>query len=105
MDDVTAEHGLNVLIPPDSSRRKEPHPAGTTGRPKFMRHLLDSPVGSQFYRQRKQTVEPVFAHTKHNRHIHRFHRRGRSAVRTEWRLILMTHNLTKLQRHLNPATG
>ena len=67
-----------------------------------MRYLLDSPVGSQFYRQRKQTVEPVFAHTKHNRHIHRFHRRGRSAVRTEWRLILMTHNLTKLHRHLTP---
>ena len=26
MDDVTAEHGLNVLIPPDSSRRKGPRP-------------------------------------------------------------------------------
>jgi transposase len=105
MDDVTAGHGLNVLIPPDSSRRTEPRPGWTDGRPRFMRHLLDSPVGSQLYRQRKQTVEPVFAHTKHNRHINRFHRRGRSAVRTEWRLILMTHNLTKLHRHLNPATG
>jgi transposase len=105
MDDVTAGHGLNVLIPPDSSRRKGPRPGWTTGRPRFMRHLLDSPVGSQLYRQRKQTVEPVFAHTKHNRHIYRFHRRGRSAVRTEWRLILMTHNLTKLHHHLTPTTG
>ena len=53
-----------------------------------------------------KTVEPVFAHTKHNRHINRFHRRGRTAVRTEWRLILMTHNLTKLHRHnLAAATG
>ena len=33
----------------------------------------------------RQMVEPVFAHTKHNRQINRFHRRGRSAVRTEWR--------------------
>ena len=106
MDDVTAEHGLNVLIPPDSSRRKGPRPGWTSGRPRFMRHILDNPAGSQLYRQRKQTVEPVFAHTKHNRHINRFHRRGRTAVRTEWRLILMTHNLTKLHRHnLAAATG
>jgi transposase len=106
MDDVTAEHGLNVLIPPDSSRRKGPRPGWTGGRPRFMRQILDNPAGSHLYRQRKQTVEPVFAHTKHNRHINRFHRRGRTAVRTEWRLILMTHNLTKLHRYnLATATG
>ena len=106
MDDVTAAHGLNVLIPPDSSRRKGPRPGWTSGRPSLMRHILDNPLGSQLYRQRKQTVEPVFAHTKHNRHINRFHRRGRTAVRTEWRLILMAHNLTKLHRHnLAAATG
>jgi hypothetical protein len=29
----------------------------------------------------------------------RFHRRGRSAVRTEWRLITATHNLLKLHGH------
>ena len=44
-------------------------------------------------------IEPVFAHTKHNRLITRFLRRGRSAVRTEWRLLMATHNLTKLHRH------
>ena len=26
-------------------------------------------------------------------------RRGRTAVRTEWRLLMATHNLTKLHRH------
>jgi hypothetical protein len=99
MDDVTAEHGISVLIPPDSSRRTGPRPGWTGRRPSFMRRVLDSDLGSGLYRQRKQTVEPVFAHTKHNRHINRFHRRGRTADRTEWRLILMTHNLTKLHRH------
>jgi Transposase DDE domain len=64
-----------------------------------MRHVPASDLGTRLYRQHKQTVGPVFAHTKHNRHINRFHRRGRTAVRTEWRLILMTHNLTKLHRH------
>jgi hypothetical protein len=42
---------------------------------------------------------PMFGHTKHNRAMGRFHRRGRSAVRTESRLITATHNLTKLHRH------
>ena len=38
-------------------------------------------------------IEPVFGHTKHNRGMGRFHRRGRGAVRAEWRLITATHNL------------
>jgi hypothetical protein len=50
-------------------------------------------------------IEPVFAHTKHNRTITRFHRRGRIAVRTEWRLLMATHNLTKLHRHHLAAAG
>jgi hypothetical protein len=41
----------------------------------------------------------VFANTKFNRRFDRFHRRGRAAVRTEWRLIAATHNLLKLHRH------
>jgi hypothetical protein len=50
-------------------------------------------------RDDKQTVEPLFGDTKHNRGVYRFHRRGRTAVRTEWRLLMLTHNLTKLHRH------
>jgi hypothetical protein len=44
-------------------------------------------------------IEPVFAQTKFNRRIDRFQRRGRSAVRSEWRMITATHNLLKLHRH------
>ena len=32
-------------------------------------------------------------------HQKRCNHRGRQAVSTEWRLILMSHNLTKLHRH------
>jgi hypothetical protein len=40
-------------------------------------------------------------HTKFNRKIDRFQRRGRAACRSEWRLITATHNLLKLhQQHL-----
>ena len=50
-------------------------------------------------------IEPVFGQTKFNRGIDRFHRRGRAAVRTEWRLITATHNLLKLHRHTLAPTA
>jgi len=106
MDQVTGEHGIEVLVAPDSNKRDGPRPGWVGGRYAWMRAVLATELGDQLYRKRKQTVEPVFGHTKHNRGFERFHRRGRSAVRTEWRLILMTHNLTKLHSHqLATATG
>ena len=99
MDDVTAEHGIQVLIPPDSGKRKGERPGWTGGRYSFMRRVLTTDLGKQLYRKRQQSIEPVYGHTKHNRRFDRFHRRGRLAVRTEWRLITMSHNLTKLHRH------
>ena len=51
-------------------------------------------------------IEPVFGQTKHNRAIRRFQRRGRAAVRAEWRLITATHNLLKLHQHaIAPAAA
>ena len=58
---------------------------------------------SRSARKRRQTVEPVFGHTKHNKGVTRFLRRGRVKVRTEWRLHMMTHNLTKLYNHQKAA--
>jgi transposase len=98
MERIVAD-GIQVLIPPDSSRRKAPRPGWDGGLYAFMRRVLDTDHGSELYRQRQQLIEPVFAHTKFNRRLDRFHRRGRSAVRTEWRLINATHNLLKLHKH------
>jgi hypothetical protein len=53
--------------------------------------VLADDHGGGLYRKRKAMVEPVFAQTKHNRRINQFHRRGRSAARSEWRLITATH--------------
>ena len=61
--------------------------------------------GGGLYRKRKAMVEPVFAQTKHNRRISQFQRRGRSAARSEWRLITATHNLMKLHKHQLAAAG
>jgi transposase len=91
--------GIQVLIPPDAGKRKGTRPGWDGGPYAFMRRVLETPLGNALYRKRQVTVEPVFAHTKFNRRIDRFHRRGRSACRSEWRLIAATHNLLKLHKH------
>jgi len=93
------DRGIQVLIPPDASRRKSPRPGWDGGYYAFMRRILASERGGELYRQRQPMIEPVFGQTKFNRGMSRFHRRGRAAVRTEWRLITTTHNLLKLHRH------
>jgi hypothetical protein len=79
--------------------RHEEALAGDGGRYAFMRTVLAGDYGGGLYRKRKAMVEPVFAQTKHNRRITQFQRRGRSAARSEWRLITATHNLLKLHKH------
>ena len=56
MDDVTAEHGIPVLIPPDSGKRKGERPGWTGGRYSFMRRVLATDLGRETYRKR-QTVD------------------------------------------------
>jgi transposase len=93
------DRGIAVLIPPDASKRKGARPGWDGGLYAFMRRVLATERGGGLYRQRQPMIEPVFGQTKHNRGIGRFQRRGRAAVRAEWRLITATHNLLKLHRH------
>src|SRR3954469_7741734 len=93
------DRGIAVLIPPDASKRRGTRPGWDGGLYSFMRRVLASERGGGLYRQRQPMIEPVFGQTKHNRRIDRFQRRGRAAVRAEWRLITATHNLLKLHRH------
>ena len=104
-DEVIAGKHIQVVVPPDRGGRSEPRPGWTGGRYSWMRTVLASAPGNGLYQKRIQMIEPVFAHTKHNRLISRFHRRGRAAVRTEWRLLMAPHNLTKLHRHQLAITG
>jgi hypothetical protein len=85
--------GIQVLIPPDTSRRRTTRRNWDGGRYDEMRELLASDRGSELYRKRQPMIEPVFAQMKFNRGLDRFRRRGRGAVRAEWRLITATHNL------------
>jgi hypothetical protein len=103
--DSLAAGGIQVLIPPDAGKRKGARPGWQGARYQWMRRVLATELGQRLYRTRAQTVEPLFGNTKHNNGVYRFHRRGRVKVRTEWRLLMMTHNLGKLHRHQLTAAG
>jgi hypothetical protein len=78
METVTGG-GTVVLIPPDAGKRKSARP-GWDGSPyAFMRRVLASERGGELYAKRQGMIEPVFAHTKFNRRMDRFQRRGRSS--------------------------
>jgi hypothetical protein len=97
--------GIQVIVPPDAIKRGGARPGWDGGAYAFMRRVLATETGGTLYRKRQATIEPVFAQTKFNRRIDRFQRRGRSACRSEWRLITATHNLLKLHRHQTAAAG
>jgi transposase len=97
--DALLGQGIGILIAPDADRRKEPRPGRRGGRYDFTRRVLATDAGKELYLKRQGSVEPVFGQIKSNRGANRFLRRGRSAVRSEWRLLTATHNLLKLHGH------
>jgi hypothetical protein len=97
--------GIQLLIPPDSKKREGARPGWQGGYYAFMRRVLATEHAGELYRKRQTMIEPVFGHTKFNRGFDRFRRRGRSAARSEWRLITATHNLLKLHQHKTALTA
>lgn len=103
--ETLATTGLEVLVAPDSPVRnrdagtRKPRDKRPEGRYLAMRRALATPRGRALYALRRQVVEPIFGQTKAVRRCERFQRRGLAACRSEWRLIMATHNLLKLWRH------
>jgi len=98
MESIVSQ-GIQVLVRPDGDQRKGTRPGWNGGYYAFMRRVLETDVGRALYSKRKTMIEPIFGDTKYNRRADRFQRRGRSAARSEWRLITATNNLLKLHRH------
>ncbi len=92
--------GMQVIVPTRAARRTKPRKLAPKQGPEAERidRLLDTPDGNALYTRRQHMIETVFANTKFNRGIRRFHRRGLAACRSEWQLIAATHNLLKLHR-------
>ena len=103
--DSLRERGMIPIVAADTTRSR-PRKNRLGGPYDFMRRVMATEAGGEFYSKRQCMVEPVFAQIKTNRRIDRFKRRGRAAARSEWRLIAATHNLLKLHRHqLTAATA
>lgn len=91
----------NLLVPPTRQKHgSEPSAAPTPGKDasaaERMRYKLSTAEGRALYKQRKAIVEPVFGQIKEARGFRRLLLRGLTAVRAEFNLIALTHNVLKL---------
>ena len=66
---------------------------------KRMQSRLATTEGRALYARRKAVVEPVNGQIKEARGFRQFSFRGLDAVRTEWTLVCLCHNLLKLFGH------
>ena len=106
-----SDEGIDAYVATEKMKHGErpPSPRGPipkSATPKQrMQRKLRTKKGRETYARRKTSVEPVFGQIKDARGIRRFLLRGIEAVRAEWRLICLTHNLLKLFRAKSaPAT-
>lgn len=70
-----------------------------------MREKLQTDDGKTKYRKRKHTVEPVFGIIKSVLGFTRFHLRGLSNVKSEWRLVTLAYNVKRLAKLKTAATA
>jgi transposase len=61
-----------------------------------MAHRVATKAGRHRYKQRQQTVEPVFGIIKEAMGFRRFSLRGLTKVRLEWTLVTLAYNLKRL---------
>ena len=97
---------LFVSTANDRKRRKsaaeEPPPRGRIPKglseTERMARKLRTKRGAAIYKERSQTVEPVFGQINSARGLARFSWHGLAACESEWAVICATHNLLKLFR-------
>jgi hypothetical protein len=82
----------------------EPEPLSEgAGIRETMEHRLATKAGRELYKQRKQTVEPVFGIIKEVMGFRRFSLRGKRNVNLEWVLVCASYNLKRLHRLVQNA--
>jgi hypothetical protein len=103
--------GVDAYVAAEKTRHGEGPPAPRGRIPKDatvkdrMARKLRTKKGRETYAKRKSSVEPVFGQIKDARGFRRLLLRGIEAVRAEWRLICLTHNLLKLFRGAKAAAA
>jgi len=66
-----------------------------------MAHRVSTNAGRERYKQRQQTVEPVFGIIKEAMGFRRFSLRGKARVGLEWTLVCLACNMRRLHRVLS----
>jgi transposase len=105
-DSAAAVEALETLgFDPYMAPERQRHQVSQTATPETpatvqerMAAKVRTPEGKALYARRKVIVEPVFGQIKEARGFRRFLLRGLDAIRGEWRLICLTHNLLKIWR-------
>jgi len=92
--------GIKVLV---ALKRESKKKTGTSSPETIaarqrMAEALADPENKKAYAKRKAIVEPPFGHIKEARGFRQFSFRGNEAVRAEWRLVALCHNIWKLFR-------
>ena len=98
------DHEILMATKKDWKRRKqmreEPSPRGRIPKQlsatERMERKLRTRRGSEEYKKRSQTIEPVFGQIKSGRGVASFYGRELVSAKGEWNLICGTHNLLKL---------
>ncbi len=67
-----------------------------TGPLQRMKQTIDSKFGRHMYSQRLGIVEPVFGHPCEAIGIRRLTLNGKTRVNSQWQLMTMLHNQTKI---------
>lgn len=83
----------------DLEKKDDPPPPGLEAafREK-MTHRTATKEGREKYKQRQQTIEPVFGIIKQAMGFRRFSVRGLGKVASEWTLVCVSYNLRRLHR-------
>jgi Transposase DDE domain len=109
------DKGIDPLVAIGRTMAHRPYdfrpPPGEAGGPKDQHHQtihapwridmkakLESENGKALYRQRKQTVEPVFGIIKSVLGFRHFNLRGMEKVKTQWKLMSLAYNCKRLAK-------
>ena len=92
--------GIKVLVALSRESKKKTATSSpeTIAARQRMAEALAKPENKKAYAKRKAIVEPPFGHIKEVRGFRQFSFRGNEAVRAEWRLVALCHNIWKLFR-------
>ena len=100
------QRGIDPYVATERLKHNEKVAAAPRGRiPKGlsaqqrMARKLRTKKGRERYAKRKGMIEPIFGQLKQVLGFRQFSLRGLAAMRGEWRLMCLVHNLLKLWRH------